>query len=271
MDRDAPSADHRLHYGPGEFQFGDLWLPRAAGESSGHPLVVFLHGGWWRSAFDLAYGGHLSSALRAAGVAVWSIEYRRVGNPGGGWPGTFEDVAAGFGYLPAIAKEHRLDLRRVVAAGHSAGGHLAFWLAGRHHVPKGSAIDLPRPPIALRGVIGLAGSVDLRLTIDLSAGDFAHDKREVERFMGGSPTELPDRYRAGNPGDLLPLNLPQVLLQGTNDGQIPPDLPRRWAADARRQGDPVTVVMLPEADHFDVVDPLSNAWPAVKSAILRLL
>jgi acetyl esterase/lipase len=271
IDRTPPTADLRLQYGPGEFQFGDLWLPRDAG-GAGHPVVVFLHGGWWRSVFDLTYGGHLCAALRLVGVAVWSLEYRRVGNAGGGWPGSFEDVAAGFDNLQTMAVEHRLDLGRVVAAGHSAGGHLAFWLAGRHHVPGGSPLREPQPKVRLRGVVGLAGAVDLRLTIDLSGdGTFAHDKQEVERFMGGLPAEVPERYRSGNPGDLMPLNVPQVLIQGTADGQIPPQLPQRWAEMAGRHGDKVRVIAVPGADHLDVVDPESSAWPSVKVAILGLL
>ena len=263
LDRTPPVADHRIHYGAGAMQFGDLWLPK---EPRG-PLVVFLHGGWWRVEYGLAYGGHLCAALRDQGLAVWSIEYRRLGN-GGGWPGTFQDVAAGYDYVTTLARQYPLNLTRVMAAGHSAGGQLAFWLAGRPHIPHGSVLAEPQPRVPLRAVVGLAAAVDLRLTAELAGYfRFAHDKDEVYRLMGGSPEKMAERYRAGDPGDLLPLGVPQVLIQGTEDSQIPPALPERWAAIARRQGDSVRVVMIPDADHFDVVDPQSRAWPAVQDAI----
>ena len=130
-------------------------------------MLVFVHGGWWKAQYDLAYGGFLCRAFRDLGIAVWSLEYRRVGNTGGAWPGTFQDVAAGFDFLSTLAAAYPLDLHRVVAAGHSAGGHLAFWLAGRHHIPASAPLHAPQPKIGLAGLVGLAGAVDLRLTIDL--------------------------------------------------------------------------------------------------------
>ena len=267
LDRTPPNADHRIAYGSHPLQFGDLWLPKAPATGL-LPLVVFLHGGWWRSEFDLAYGGHLCAALKTEGFAVWSIEYRRVGRTEGGWPATFQDVAAGFDHLATLARSYPVDASRVVATGHSAGGHLAFWLAGRHHIPHTSPLAEPQARIVPHGVVGLAAAVDLRLTADLSGYlTFAHDKQEVYRLMGGSPEQVPERYSAGDPGALLPLNIPQTLIQGTEDAQIPPGLPARWAGMARRQGDHVTVTIVPGADHFDVVDPLSQAWPVVRDAV----
>ena len=171
-----PPADYRIRYGPNEFQFGDLWLPMSAAKSP-LPLAVFVHGGWWKSECDLRHAGRFCAALGSAGVAMWSIEYRRVGSTGGGWPMTVQDVAAGCDHVPTLAKRFPLDLNRVIAMGHSAGGHLAFLLGGRHHVSEASPIYQPRPKVALRGVIALAGAVDLRLTCDLSGYfAFAHDK-----------------------------------------------------------------------------------------------
>jgi acetyl esterase/lipase len=267
LSRTAPTADFRIHYGPGEFQFGDLWIPQHA-EAHPLPVVAFFHGGWWQSDYDLAYAGFLCAALKAEGIAVWSVEYRRVGQTGGGWPTTFEDAANGFDYLANLAKQYSLDLTRVVAMGHSAGGHLAFWLAGRHHIEPSSPIHNPQPRVPLLGIISLAGAVDLRLTIDLAGYfSFAHDKQEVYSLMGGKPKDFEDRYRAGSPGDLLPLNIRQVLIQGMDDQQIPSQLPSRWADKARRQGDEVTVHMLPDAGHFDLVDPQSSAWATVRQAV----
>ncbi len=271
LSQTPPAADHRLPYGNGPLQFGDLWLPSLS-RGAKAPVVVFIHGGWWQATYPLDYAGFLCRALKAMGIAVWSLEYRRVGDAGGGWPGTFQDVAAGFDFLPTLAHAYPLDLRRVAAAGHSAGGHLAFWLAGRHHVPPGSVLHTPQPQVALTGVVALAGAVDLRLIIDLGGFlQFTSGKPSVVELMGGKPADVPDRYRAGNPGDLLPLNLPQMLLQGSDDDQIPPRLPERWAENARRQGDPVSVTIIPGADHFDVVDPQSKAWPQIAAAMRHVL
>ena len=269
LSRTPPSTDHRIPYGPGKLQFGDLRLPKlAAGERA--PVLMFVHGGWWKAEYGLEYGGHLCAAMKASGFASWSIEYRRVGDAGGGWPGTFEDVAAGYDFLPTVARTYSLDLTRIVVAGHSAGGHLAFWLAGRHHLPEAGPLSHLRQATPMAGVVALAGAVDLRLTIDLAGWfTFAHDKQEVITFMGASPEQAPDRYHAGDAGELVPLNVPQWLLQGSNDDQIPPQLPARWAERGRRMGETITVDMIPGADHFDVVDPESKAWPRVRDAIVK--
>jgi acetyl esterase/lipase len=269
LSRTPPPADRRIHYGADPLQFGDLRLP-ATRPGQLLPVAVVIHGGWWQSAYDLEYMGHMCAALKAAGVATWSLEYRRVGNAGGAFPGTMQDVAAGFDHLAVLAKSYPLDLRRVIAVGHSAGGHLAFWLAGRQHIPAASVLEHPQPVVPLVSVVGLAGAVDLRLVVDLGGRfRFTSGKPSVVGLMGGLPNEVEDRYRAANPGDLLPLNVPQVLLQGSDDDQIPPSLPDRWADNARRQGDSVIVTTIPGADHFDVVDPESKAWAVVQAAILR--
>ena len=271
LTRPVLQADHRIAYGPDASQFGDLWLPSPR-QGAAAPVVVFFHGGWWKSEYDLGYAGYACNAIRKAGIACWSVEYRRIGRTGGGWPATFEDAAAGFDHLAEIAKTHPLDLSRVITMGHSAGGHLAFWIAGRHHILPGSGIAQKRREISLAGVIALAGAVDLRLTIDLSGYfNFAHDKHEVFALMGGRPAKVPERYSVGNPGDLLPLNLPQILIQGTADDQIPASLPARWLANAKQRGDTAEMHMIPGADHFAVVDPESSAWPAVMAAVTSLL
>ncbi len=269
LDRTPPKADHRLPYGSLPLQFGDLRLPKLA-PGARAPVMVMIHGGWWQNAYDLAYFGFACEALRAAGVATWSVEYRRVGDAGGGWPGTMADVAAGFEHVAELAKTYPLDVKRVAAAGHSAGGHLAFWLAGRRHIPAGSPLHEPAPKLMPKAVVGLAGAVDLRLCVELGGTfRFTNARPSAESLVGGSPAEVPDRYRAANPGELLPFGVPQVLLQGTQDQQIPPELPVRWTEAAKRQGDSVRLEILPGADHFDVVDPESKAWPAVMKALLE--
>ena len=269
LSRPVLSADHRIHYDPGAYQFGDLWIPQTR---TPVPLVVFFHGGWWKSEYDLGYAGYLCSALKKDGIATWSVEYRRVGDTGGGWPGTFLDAAEGLDFVATLAKSYPLDLSRVITMGHSAGGHLAFWVAGRHHIDRSSEIYQPQPQVPLHGAISLAGAVDLQLTIDLSGYfTFAHDKQEVFALMGGRPHDLPDRYKAANPGDLLPFHVPQLLIQGTEDDQIPPELPPRWAEKSQRLGDTVTLSIIPSADHLDVVDPESSAWGTVRDGVRRMV
>jgi acetyl esterase/lipase len=274
FDRTAPKADRRLFYGEQPLQFGDLWIPNFGRPVSGtpSPLLVFLHGGWWRSSYDLSYASFLCQAMKARGVAVWSLEYRRVGDAGGGWPGTMQDVAAGMDHVVKLAEAFPVDTTRVIAAGHSAGGQLAFWLAGRPHIPHNNVLATPGPNLALKGVVALAGAVDLRLTIDLGGFfSFSNGGPAVRALLGGSPKDVPERYAAANPGELLPLGVPQVLVQGSDDDQIPAALPGRWQQNAQRQGDHVAVKIVPGADHFDVVDPESSAWPVNRDAMLSLL
>ena len=154
----AAPADHRIQYGEHAFAFGELRLPRGSGP---HPVVVVVHGGCWQSQYDLRYMSHLSAALSQAGIATWTLEYRRIGNAGGGWPGTFDDVARGTDYVRTLAQRFPLDLNRVVVAGHSAGGHLALWVAARRNLPRESPLFTANP-LPLRGVVSLAGITDLR-------------------------------------------------------------------------------------------------------------
>ena len=270
LSRPVLPADHRIHYGSGPCHFGDLWLP--AKMSGPPPVIVFVHGGWWKSKYELGYAGYICDALKRAGIACWTLEYRRVGSTGGGWPTTFQDVAAGFEYLKEVANQYPLDLSRVYTMGHSAGGHLAFWLAGRYHIDPNSEVAHPQPVLSLKGAIALAGAVGLQLTIEQSGdGIFAHDRDEVFALMGGTPEQFGERYRAGDPAALLPLAAPQLLIQGTRDNQIPPQLPAEWVKLAHSRGSVASVNIIPEADHFDVVDPESKAWPQVLQSIRSLV
>lgn len=253
--------DYQLSYGMDDQQFGDLYVPSGDGP---HPVVILLHGGCWRARVDLSYLNGFARNLAADGLAVWNLEYRRVGS-GGGWPGTFEDVAAGVDYVTKIAPEYRLDLSRCVAVGHSAGGHLALWLAGRSRLPSTSALFRPEP-FRLRGVVSLAGIPDL-------AGALAQEicQDMAQQLLGGRPEDLPERYQEGSPVALLPLGVPQVLINGTHDTVVPAAYIERYARTAAAAGDDVRVKILPDTGHFEIIVPGTAVWPAVKNAIAALI
>jgi acetyl esterase/lipase len=262
LETAAPSADARVPYGDATHQFGDLRLPRGEGP---HPVVVVVHGGFWRARYDLEHVGHLCADLTSRGYATWSLEYRRVGHPGGGWTGTFEDVALGTDYLRTLATRHPLDLGRVVVLGHSAGGHLALWLAGRGRLQPGQPLHTPRP-LEPRGAVSLAGVVDLERAHALRLGDGI-----VESFLGGTPEQVPERYRLTSPAALLPLGVKQVLVHGAEDTIVPLTLSTGYHARATRLGDCVRLVSLPGAEHFEVIDPRAKEWPRVVEAVASLL
>ena len=261
--RPAPSDAQRLHYREGALGFGDLRLPAGPGP---FPVAVVIHGGCWRSENDLRHVSHLSTALARAGVATWTVEYRRIGDSGGGWPGTFEDVAAGTDYVRTLAERFSLDLRRVILVGHSAGGHLALWLAARQNLPRSSPLS-SAAPLAIHGVVSLAGISDLRA---FSRGS-AYCNASVAPLLGGTPEQVPERYSQANPIELLPLRVPQRLLHGGLDSIVPPELSRTFAARSAIQGDDADFRVIPEAGHFDLIAPWSAAWQTVERAVLSLL
>jgi acetyl esterase/lipase len=180
---------------------------------------------------------------------VWNIEYRRLGNAGGGWPGTFQDVACAAEHLRELAPVHQLDLGNVVAMGHSAGGHLALWLAARRRIPEASPLHSPNP-LALRAALALAGVADLRQAWQLGLSGNA-----VQELLGGGPEVVPDRYAAASPAEMLPLGVRQVLLHGTADRVVPFEIGERYCDRARRAGDRVTLVPLADSGHFELIAP----------------
>ncbi len=261
----APPADARIAYGTDPLQFGDLRLPAAAGrgDSDAFPLVILIHGGYWRNRYDLAYFGHAAAALTAEGLATWNIEYRRVGDAGGGWPGTLLDVAAATDYAHTLAAAYLLDVNRVVALGHSAGGQLAAWLAARHRLAPESGVAVAMvDPLPLRAVVALAGVLNLRRAWELHLSDDA-----VRGFLGGTPDQHPDRYNAASPAALLPTGARQTLIHGTADESVPYAISRDYADAARAAGEPVELITLPSAGHFAIVDPRTDEWRIVLRAV----
>jgi acetyl esterase/lipase len=262
LDMPPPPADVRLHYGPDPLQFGDLRVPRGAGP---HPAAIVIHGGFWRAKYDLEHAGHLCAALTHAGIATWNLEYRRIGNPGGGWPGTFKDVAMGADHLRNIAGKHNLELRQVISLGHSAGGQLAVWLAARGRVPRGDVLASDNP-LALRGTVSLAGVVDLRRALELRLSDGV-----VEELMGGPPDKFGERYRTASPIELVPIGVTVRLLHGTEDSVVPIEISNGYQKAANRARDNARLVVLPGADHFAVINPRSKDWPVVEKNARELL
>lgn len=253
------AADRRLAYGNDPHQFGDLWLPAVSGAPAA--VAVFLHGGCWLAKRTLDYAASFCGALADHGFAVWCPEYRRIGNPGGGFPGTFEDAGAAVDFVARIAAEFPIDRSRVVLMGHSAGGHLALWAAARHRIDGGSPLAA-KAPLAVGGVISLAGITDLEAYIGVGNAC----SQSVEPLMGGLPDGVPDRYAAGNPLRLLPTGIAVRLIHGDADAIVPLDQPQRYLNAATRAGDDCQLKVFKGDGHFEVVAPGTAAFEAVVGA-----
>jgi acetyl esterase/lipase len=264
LTRPAPLPDHAIRYGTGPEHVADVWLPAATSRSA--PLVIFLHGGFWRAAYDRSHTGPMATALAAAGYAVCVPEFRRTGQAGGGWPGTFEDVATAVDRSPALVRKAAgpgvVADDPALLAGHSAGGHLALWAAGRHLLSPDSGWHADT---RARGVVVLAGVSGLADCYDQGLGNGA-----AADLMGGSPARFPQRYRVADPAGLLPLGCPVRLVHGSLDDVVPAAMSRGYAALGRAAGDDTAVAELPGASHLDLIDPLSPAWPQVLAAFKDL-
>ncbi|GAB3200094.1 acetyl esterase/lipase [Pontibacter aydingkolensis] len=258
-----PAPDHKLQYGPDSLQFGELRLPQGKGP---FPVVVVVHGGCWLSAYNLNYMSHVSEALTKEGYATWNIEFRRVGDAGGGYPGTFRDVAMATDFVRKMAKKYPVNSKKVAVMGHSAGGHLALWLAARKGLSRKSDL-YTKKPLKLRGVIALAGIPDLA-TYSMDKGSC---NTAVEKLMDGMPGAQPYRYRQASPAQMLPLGVPQRLVQGANDPIVPVTQSQQYAHSAKAKGDDTQVILLENTGHFDVVAPMSAAWPSILSAVKEVL
>lgn len=251
----------RIAYGDGPLQFADLRLPEGAGP---HPVMILIHGGCWLAQYDISYIGKLAEAFANDGIATWTVEYRRVGDEGGGWPGTFQDIARSADHLLAVASEYSLDTTRVIAAGHSAGGHLAMWLAAREKFDD-NALFSSANQVQLKGVLGLAPAPDLAFLHQQGVcGDV------IDKLMGGSPQEFPDRYALGSATELLPMGIPQVIVVGRHDSAWA-GVGRRYYQQAIAAKDDVRLIEAPKSGHFEMIDPDSSTWSLVRVAAYALL
>lgn len=256
---------------PAECQVADLRLPasRQVGRQAsrrGVPLVLFFHGGFWRAAYDRRHTGPLTAALAAEGFAVCAPEYRRTGQPDGGWPGTFDDVAVAVDALPGLAvaaADGLIDPGRVLLAGHSAGGHLALWAAARHRLPPEARWHSAASRCA--GVVALAAVSDLVACYQQGLGNGA-----VAELLGAGPDGRPGRYAMTDPAVLIPAGVPVRMLHGSDDDVVPFEMSIGYAARAHAAGDGVICTELRGAGHFDVIDPLSDAWEHVTAAFRAL-
>ena len=246
LSRPQPPPDERVAYGADPNQFLEVRLPRAQGP---HSVLLNIHGGFWRAKYDLAHTGHLCEALRAAGVATFNIEYRRVGNAGGGWPGTFEDIRAAYRFVQQERSRFHLDLDRLIVMGHSAGGQLALCLAAHES--------------SLHRAISLAGVVDLKKAFALH---LSHDA--VVEFLGGKPDAVPEHYREADPMELTIPHARQWLLHGSNDDTVPLELSRDYVMQKKKAGEPAELLEIRRAGHFDLIDPASEAFKQVKNTML---
>ncbi|MFO7763152.1 MAG: alpha/beta hydrolase [Wenzhouxiangellaceae bacterium] len=255
-----PEPDAVIRYGELARQFGELRMPEGEGPFG---VAVIVHGGCWVSDYDHGYMAAFAEAVTDLGLATWTIGYRRVGEPGGGWPNTFLDAGAAVDFLPELASSYPLDVERVLAIGHSAGGQLALWLAGRARLPESSPLFTHDPqPIA--GVLALAAAADLEyLSEQQTCGNAA------TRLMQGTPSERPRRYVEGSPVHLPPLHVPQALVNG--------ELDETWSAPAERYfeaalaaGAPIERQVMPDAGHFELVAPESPNWQIVRTTLLEL-
>ena len=241
-----------IAYGADQDQAGDLFLP----EVHEGPLVCLFHGGFWRMPYGRDQLDPMARDLSQAGLAVWNLGYRRVGPGGHPWPATLRDVEKALAFLPELHQAHpRVNARRLVLVGHSAGGHLAFWGALK-------ARDIPgglRPAT----VVGLAPILDLVAAAAAGLGAGA-----VEQFLGGSPSAVPDRYQEASPAARLPLGIPQYVLHGEEDTAVPPRLSEDYVASARQAGDDAAYVPLPGTGHMDLIDPRSPGFARARQYIL---
>jgi acetyl esterase/lipase len=259
LERPRPEPDETIRYGDASLQVVDLWLPKGRGP---HPTVLMVHGGCWQSDIaDRRIMSWIADDLRSRGIAVWNIDYRGVDREGGGYPGTFSDVAAAADSLREHAPRHNLDISRPVAVGHSAGGHLALWLAGRPRLPDGSPLRSPNP-IPIRAVVSLGGLADLE---------------EAARPPGsGCGTEVigrisGNRFSETSVPRLAPLGLRQVLINGLQDRIIPIAYAEGYAAPMRSAGDEVEVRMLERTGHVELIAPETDAWAAAVEEIEKAL
>ncbi|MGI6110229.1 MAG: alpha/beta hydrolase family protein [Eubacteriaceae bacterium] len=259
----------KIQYGSSSSQFGILSLPEIPGP---YPVIVMIHGGFWKMPYDLNGISQLCTDLNRRGYAVWNIEYRRVGEPGGGYPGTMTDALDAVNYLNELERNHPLDLTRTVIMGHSAGGQVALWTGScmnhnrsesQNRVESQNQLEIP-----ILGIISMAGVCDLEEMWKLDS--LTGPENHTAELIGGSPDKFPERYQAVSPIALLPLKVPQILFHGKADYDVPPQISIAYYQAGLACGDTVSLNLLPHTDHFTFLDPSSHAWQSVTASLDQL-
>ncbi|NUQ28373.1 MAG: alpha/beta hydrolase [Acidobacteriaceae bacterium] len=278
LERRVPAGIH-IAYGPDTSQYGELRVPAGDGP---FPIAILVHGGCWKARLRQAPPEAtsadllrpLSEALAKTGIATWNIEYRRLGNEGGGWPGSYQDLGSAADSLNLLAPKYHLDLTRTIVIGHSSGGQLAMWLAARRRISSTSPL-YRISPITIHGVLDLDGPPDMETASTWDAS--ACNEHVVAQFFGGTPTEVPARYGEGSAAALLPLGVRQEILYSGKTEFMSRNEPQwtalfqSYAVKAMQGGDRVEVVRLDKAGHFDGLNPRSSSWPTVYAKIRELL
>lgn len=241
-------------YGSLSSQVAELFLPRGTGPFA---VAIVVHGGYWKSQYDRSLMEGICIDLAAHGLAAWNLEYRRVGG-GGGWPETFLDVAAGVDHLAEVDAD--IDLSRVVAVGHSAGGQLTFWAAARPGLPEGTPGHAPR--VAVIGAVSQAGVLDLALGAGLMPSS------TPVRALLGDPLQNYERYVLASPRERLPLGVPQLVLHGERDDTVSMRIATSYAAAANQAGDPCELRVLSNTGHFEHIDARAPAWHAARNWLI---
>lgn len=259
----SPSATAlRIPYGPDENQFADLRLPETKGP---FPVAIIVHGGCYLAKYDLSYMNQLAEAVTRLGFATWNLEYRRVGNPGGGWPGTFLDVADGSDHLREIAEDYLLDLSKVIVVGHSSGGQLGIWLSGRNKIKPDS--DIYRPdPLVVQTSVALAPVADIGRRYKQGNCD-----NSANKLMGGSPKAQTDRYRQVSPIEMLPIDTRQIVVLGEQDTQERKEETKEYIDRGKEVGNEIDFEWLKNSDHFTLINDGEAAGQEVIKIIQSLL
>ncbi len=266
LNRPHQKPDAQIPYGSDPLQHVDLWLPPGDGP---HPVVVMVHGGCWQtSVADATLMDYAAADLRSHGIAVWNIEYRGVDRPGGGYPGTFSDVAAAADALVAQASFYHLRLARVVGFGHSAGGHLALWLAVRGGIAASSSLHAQHP-LPLAAVISAGGLPDLAAAM-VPPGDTC-GADAVQRLIGVPSAARPNVLSDTSPPEMPPFAAQQILINAADDRIAPPAFAAAYAYRAKRHGLKVATQTIADEGHVELISPGSASWSAARRTIMRAL
>jgi acetyl esterase/lipase len=262
----SKEADTIVQYGEDELQFAELRLPKGEGP---FPVIIIVHGGCWYSPYaDLKNTSAIADALRDEGYATYNVEYRRFDNKGGGWPNTILDVGKAADYLKIIAPKFNLDLNKVISYGHSAGGHLAFWLGTRNQRIEGDDLYLENP-LPMKGILGVGSINDLVEfeKIDTSTcGEVV-----VVKLMGGKVDTQPKRYQEASPIMNLPLGIPQILITGESDKIVPSYLGDAYTKAAKASGDSVKHIIVKDAAHHEYNAPTKPPYQYIVKAVKELM